>query len=218
MGIRGIPPGNEISKIDPISQSAFEITRSSGLRFAIAAELVGLLETARALHIDSGVVWRIALATVDDGIGLRALLGWKSVIATAGPASFGTWTCMALLMVGCNTWRSARGSLGLGRVSGWRSRGRLGRPRPVLVLGTVRLWALNLSFGPVTVHGDPILDALFWQVVPSHEVVINMVEALGPSIDSPLLQVNQTVTETAPKARLAVAANSTVVELGPDGV
>jgi hypothetical protein len=59
---------------------------------------------------------------------------------------------------------------------------------------------------------------LFWQVVPSHEVVINMVEALGPSIDSPLLQVNQTVTETAPKARLAVATNSTVVELGLDGV
>jgi hypothetical protein len=78
--------------------------------------------------------------------------------------------------------------------------------------------ALNLSFGPVTVHGDPILDALFWQLVPSHEVVINMVEALGPSIDSPLLQLNQTVTETAPKARLAVATNSTVVKLGLDGV
>jgi len=54
--------------------------------------------------------------------------------------------------------------------------------------------------------------------VPSHEVVINMVKALGPSIDSPLLQVNQTVTETAPKARLAVATNSTVVELGLDRV
>lgn len=161
---------------------------------------------------------RIALATVDDGIVLHALLGWKWVIATAGPASFGTWTCMALLMVGCNTWRSARGSLGLGRVFGWRSRGRLRRPRPVLVWGTERVRALNLSFGPVTVHGDPILDALFWQLVPSHEVVINMVEALGPSIDSPLLQLNQTVTETAPKARLAVATNSTVVELGLDGV
>ena len=43
-------------KIDPISQSA------SGLHIAIAAELVGPLGTARAPHIDSGVVWRIALA------------------------------------------------------------------------------------------------------------------------------------------------------------
>jgi len=209
-------------KIDPISRSASEITRiflrRDALHIAIAAELVGPLRTARAPQIDSGVVGRIALATVDDGVVLHALLGWKSVIATAGPASFGTWTCMALLMVGCNTWRSARGSLGLGRVFGWRSRGRLRRPRPVLVWGSERVRALNLSFGPVTVHGDPILDALFWQLVPSHEVVINMVEALGPSIDSPLLQLNQTVTETAPKARLAVATNSTVVELGLDGV
>jgi hypothetical protein len=53
-------------KIDPISRSAFEITRiflrRDALHIAIAAELVGPLRTARAPQIDSGVVGRIALA------------------------------------------------------------------------------------------------------------------------------------------------------------
>jgi len=50
--------------------------------------------------------------------------------------------------------------------------------------------------------------------VPPHEVVIDVIEALGPGVDSPLLQVDKLVTESTPKAGLAVAANATGIGLG----
>jgi hypothetical protein len=50
--------------------------------------------------------------------------------------------------------------------------------------------------------------------VPSHEVVINMIEALGPGVESPLLQVDKLVAEPTPEAGLTVATNATGIELG----
>jgi hypothetical protein len=48
--------------------------------------------------------------------------------------------------------------------------------------------------------------------VPSPEVVFNVIEALGPGVDSPLLQLNNLITETAPKAGLAVTTDPTIVK------
>jgi hypothetical protein len=60
------------------------------------------------------------------------------------------------------------------------------------------------------------LDALFWELVPAHKVVIDVVEALCPGVYSPLLQLNQLVAEATPEAWLAVAPNSTTIELRID--
>jgi hypothetical protein len=53
--------------------------------------------------------------------------------------------------------------------------------------------------------------------VPSHEVVIDMIEALGPGVDSSLLQVDKLDAETTPETRLTIAADSTSVKLFFDG-
>jgi hypothetical protein len=70
----------------------------------------------------------------------------------------------------------------------------------------------HITLRLVTIQGDPILDALFWQTVPSHEVVINVIEALVPGVNSPPLQLNKLITETAPKAGLAVTTDPTIVK------
>jgi hypothetical protein len=44
------------------------------------------------------------------------------------------------------------------------------------------------------------LDALFWLLVPAHEVVIDVIEALGPGVDTSLLQLNEMVAEATPEA------------------
>ena len=41
-----------------------------------------------------------------------------------------------------------------------------------------------------------------------------MIEALGPGVDSPVLQVDKPVAESTPKAGLAVAANATGIGRG----
>jgi len=182
------------------------------------AKLVGLIGTAHAARINSGVVWRLALAlssthqrhivkvwilirgsyAVDDGIGPRALRD-RLIVVAAGPLAFGTRTCIGFF---CMAWRSTCGSLGLGRVPRWRSRCRVGvrGPRRVFVWGSERGRALHVSFRSVAVHGDPVLDALFWLLVPAHEVVIDVIEALGPGVDTSLLQVNEMVAEATPEA------------------
>jgi hypothetical protein len=76
----------------------------------------------------------------------------------------------------------------------------------------------RISFGLVTVHWNPILDTLLGQAMASHKVVINMIEAFGPRIESFLLELNKLGAESAPETGLAVAANATCFELVLDGL
>jgi hypothetical protein len=59
---------------------------------------------------------------------------------------------------------------------------------------------------------------LFWHVTPSHEVVVDVIEALGPGLNSPFIQIHELGTESTPKPGLAVATNSTFVKLCLDGL
>jgi hypothetical protein len=78
------------------------------------------------------------------------------------------------------------------------------------------MWTLQAILG-LTIHGNPILDAPDW-AIPSHEMVINMIEAFSPCLKSFLLEVNEFVTESTPEACLAVAANATIFEFCLDSV
>lgn len=76
----------------------------------------------------------------------------------------------------------------------------------------------RISFRLVTIHGNPILNALLGQAMASHKVVINMIKAFGPRIESFLLELNELGAEATPETRLAVTADATCFELVFDGI
>jgi hypothetical protein len=86
-----------------------------------------------------------------------------------------------------------------------------------MIWGSSRgVWTLQVILG-FTIHGNPILDTPSW-AVPSHEMVINMIEAFSPCFKSFLLEINELVTESTPEACLAVAADATIFDFCLDSV
>jgi hypothetical protein len=59
-----------------------------------------------------------------------------------------------------------------------------------------------------------MLDALLGKVLAAHKVVVDVVEAFSPGIQPLLREINELGTEATPEARLTIAANVTVVDLG----
>lgn len=70
----------------------------------------------------------------------------------------------------------------------------------------------------VAVHRDPVLDILLWQAMSSHEVVINMIEAFSPSLNSFLRKVNELGAEPTPEARLTIATDAANFEFRLESV
>ena len=72
---------------------------------------------------------------------------------------------------------------------------------------------MHISFRFVTIYGNPILDTLLEEVMASHKVVINMIEALGPRVHSFLLELHELGAESTPETGLAITADATGFEL-----
>jgi hypothetical protein len=73
--------------------------------------------------------------------------------------------------------------------------------------------ALNISPGLVAIHGNPILDALLGEWLPSHEVIVDVVKALSPCFQTFFLEDDQLGAEATPKAGLTIATDATIFEL-----
>lgn len=77
---------------------------------------------------------------------------------------------------------------------------------------------IGISFRLVTVYGNPILDTLLGQAMASHKVVINMIEALGPRVQSFLLELHELGAESTPETGLAITADTTGFDLDLDSL
>ena len=77
--------------------------------------------------------------------------------------------------------------------------------------------AVKVSFGLIAIHRDPVLDTLD-RAGSSHEVVVDMIEAFGPGLQTPLREIDELGTEPAPEVDRVVEANATTGDLCIDSV
>jgi hypothetical protein len=76
-----------------------------------------------------------------------------------------------------------------------------------------RKWDLNFPLGLIATHGNPIRDALLVEAITSHEMIINVVEAFFPGIQSLLFEIDELDAEPTPETCLTIATDTASLDL-----